>query len=126
MGGNTAVNGMVYTRGSPGDYDHWRDLGNPGWGFQDLRPYFDKSIEYLGAGSGPLSEERRRTTTGVTSASKAAAKELGIKELPDFFAGIGIRPVVMVTKKGVRHRLRGFSDACHRQAQTSRGDPCSC
>jgi len=103
MGGNTAVNGMVYTRGSPGDYDHWRDLGNPGWGFQDLRPYFDKSIEYLGAGSGPLSVERRRTTTGVTSASKAAAKELGIKELPDFFAGIGIRPVVMVTKKGVRH-----------------------
>ncbi|RUT31353.1 hypothetical protein EMQ25_10910 [Arsenicitalea aurantiaca] len=42
MGGSTTVNGMIYIRGQREDYDHWRALGNVGWGFDDLLPYFRK------------------------------------------------------------------------------------
>ncbi|KPP86337.1 MAG: oxidoreductase [Rhodobacteraceae bacterium HLUCCA08] len=41
-GGSTLVNGQIWIRGQPEDFDHWRDLGNPGWGYDDLLPYFRK------------------------------------------------------------------------------------
>ncbi len=43
LGGSSATNAMVYIRGHASDYDHWASLGNKGWGFQDLLPYFKKS-----------------------------------------------------------------------------------
>ncbi|MDK4704011.1 GMC family oxidoreductase N-terminal domain-containing protein [Rhizobium sp. CNPSo 4062] len=42
MGGSTNVNGQIFIRGQREDFDHWRDLGNPGWGYDDLLPYFRK------------------------------------------------------------------------------------
>lgn len=42
VGGGTVVNGMAFDRGSAGDYDLWKDMGNPGWGWNDLLPYFKK------------------------------------------------------------------------------------
>src|SRR6266705_6199524 len=60
LGGSSSINGLLYIRGQPEDYDHWRDLGNPGWGFADVLPYFKKSEDQVrgadvwhGAG-GPL------------------------------------------------------------------------
>jgi choline dehydrogenase len=41
LGGSSAVNGMVYNRGHPLDFDRWRDDGNPGWGWNDVRPHFE-------------------------------------------------------------------------------------
>lgn len=41
LGGSSAVNGMVYNRGHPLDFDRWRDDGNPGWGWSDVRPHFE-------------------------------------------------------------------------------------
>ncbi|CAK5266686.1 unnamed protein product [Mycena citricolor] len=46
MGGGSSVNFMIYTRASPSDYDDWRDLGNPGWGAEDLTPLSNKAESY--------------------------------------------------------------------------------
>jgi choline dehydrogenase len=60
LGGSSSINGMVYIRGQHEDYDHWRQLGNPGWSFEDVLPYFRKAEdqqrgedEFHGVG-GPL------------------------------------------------------------------------
>ena len=43
LGGSSSVNAMVYMRGQPADYNHWRQLGNAGWSYADVLPYFKKS-----------------------------------------------------------------------------------
>ncbi len=54
LGGSSSVNGMIYVRGHPGDYDEWAGLGNEGWGFADVLPYFRKSENNLEHGGGEL------------------------------------------------------------------------
>ncbi|MFM6991964.1 MAG: GMC family oxidoreductase [Rhodoferax sp.] len=47
LGGSSSLNAMVYMRGQHADYDEWRDAGNPGWGWNDVLPYFKKSEDHV-------------------------------------------------------------------------------
>ena len=47
IGGSSAINGMIYMRGQAGDYDHWRQLGLPGWSWDDVLPYFKKHEDHF-------------------------------------------------------------------------------
>ena len=53
LGGCSSINGMLYLRGQAADYDHWRQLGNTGWGWDDVLPHFLKSEDHVD-GAGPL------------------------------------------------------------------------
>ena len=46
LGGCSSINGMIYMRGQAADYDHWRQLGNPGWSWEDVLPYFMRSEDH--------------------------------------------------------------------------------
>jgi choline dehydrogenase-like flavoprotein len=49
LGGGSIVNGMLYDRGSAADYDAWEALGNKGWGWEGMYPFFKKGTEYIPA-----------------------------------------------------------------------------
>ncbi|WP_328537684.1 GMC family oxidoreductase [Streptomyces sp. NBC_00344] len=83
-GGCSSVNALMWVRGSRHDYDGWRDRGNPGWGYDDVLPYFRRSEDYQGAGSGglrgkagPVSVRDHDSPTPLAEAFVAATRELG-------------------------------------------------
>ena len=90
LGGSSSINGLLYVRGQAQDYDHWRDLGNPGWGFADLLPYFKKSEDqargadvWHGVG-GPLAVGDLPEPHPVAEAFIAAGVNVGIPYTRDF------------------------------------------
>jgi choline dehydrogenase len=90
LGGSSAMNGMVYIRGQAQDYDQWRDLGNAGWGYQDVLPWFIKSeTNSLGAGAfhgadGPLKVSSFSKHKPLSQAFLQAAQACGIGANKDF------------------------------------------
>jgi choline dehydrogenase len=111
IGGSSSMNAMIYIRGNPTDYDDWASLGNQGWGFQDVLPYFKKSerqergaSEYHGA-NGPLHVADLRYVNPLTRSFLSAAEELGIAANADFNGatqdGAGLYQVTQ--KNGQRH-----------------------
>ena len=82
LGGSTLINGMIYVRGQPQDYDDWARVGATGWGHADVEPYFRKLEKYEGGGSvrgdaGPLQLEQVRERFPIADAFLAAAGEDG-------------------------------------------------
>ena len=51
IGGSSSINGLIYIRGQPEDYDHWAQLGNRGWSWEDCLPYFRRAERWEGEGS---------------------------------------------------------------------------
>ena len=51
VGGSGSINGLVYSRGQHEDFDDWKALGNPGWGYEDVQPYFRRSERRIGGGN---------------------------------------------------------------------------
>ncbi len=89
MGGSTSINAMIYIRGHRADYDHWRDIGNAGWGYDDVLPYFKVSEnnerlfdEYHGSG-GPLNVAEQTQYNPLTKAFVRSAQEAGLAYNPD-------------------------------------------
>ena len=84
LGGSSSINGMIYLRGQRGDYDHWAQLGNRGWSFDDVLPYFRKSERNergdsaYHRGDGPMSVSDVRTPHRLTKLFVEAAVAAGM------------------------------------------------
>jgi choline dehydrogenase len=90
LGGSSSINGLLYIRGQAEDFDHWRQLGNAGWAYDDVLPYFIRAEDqerrddgYHGVG-GPLAVSDMRIRRKVCDAFIAACEELGIPRNDDF------------------------------------------
>lgn len=111
LGGSSSLNAMIYIRGNRADYDQWNQVGNAGWDYESVLPYFKKAenqergpSEYHGVG-GPLNVADQRSPSPLTEAFVDAATETGLNPNPDFNGpnqeGCGIYQVTQ--KGGFRH-----------------------
>ncbi len=116
LGGSSSINFMFYIRGNRHDYDHWQSLGNPGWSYQDVLPYFKKSehqqrgaSEYHGV-DGELSVTDPISPAVVSQRFIDAAVALGYDYNPDFNGtqqeGAGLYQLTV--KDGKRHSAAAF------------------
>ncbi len=93
LGGCTSVNGMIYMRGQAADFDTWRQMGNTGWGWDDVLPYFLKSEDHHGGdsdmhrGGGEWKVSQQRLEWDILRAVQEGAKEFGIMPRDDFNDG---------------------------------------
>jgi choline dehydrogenase-like flavoprotein len=93
IGGSSAINAMISMRGQAADYDHWRQLGLAGWGWDDVKPAFRRledhflgDSEHHGTGGG-WRIEAARLSWDILDAVGDAAEEMGIPRIPDFNTG---------------------------------------
>ncbi len=93
IGGSSAINAMITMRGQAADYEAWRDSGLPGWGWEDVLPFFrDIEDHYLGesemhGSGGEWRVEPPRVRWKILDAVRDAAEEMGIPKIPDFNTG---------------------------------------
>ncbi len=91
LGGTSSINGMLYVRGNPADYDGWAQMGCRGWSYDEVLPFFRKSETYRGTGDpeyrskgGPLIVEDYRTILDLTHHFVEAAQQAGFAFTPDY------------------------------------------
>ena len=118
LGGCSSINGMIYMRGQARDYDHWAQLGNPGWGWDDVLPYFLKSEDNLAlepsdlhARGGEWRIEKPRISWEILDAFMEAAVQSGLPKVEDFNTGNnqGVGYFHVNQKRGWRwNTSRGF------------------
>ena len=93
LGGSSSINGMIYMRGQAADYDHWRQLGCVGWGWDDVLPIFLRSEDHHAGASeahgagGPLKVSLQRLSWPILDAFRDAAAECGVPKTDDFNRG---------------------------------------
>jgi choline dehydrogenase len=90
LGGSSSINGMLYVRGAPADFDGWAQMGARGWSWDDVLPYFKKSETYAQKGDtevrgqdGPLKVEDYRTILPLTHKFVEGAQQAGFRFNPD-------------------------------------------
>jgi len=90
LGGSSSVNAMIYIRGQAADYDHWRQLGNAGWSYDDVLPFFklaernERLADAFHGSEGPLNVAERPYTNPLSRRFVEAAQQAGIPLNPDF------------------------------------------
>jgi len=125
LGGSGSLNGLLYVRGQREDYDRWQELGNTGWGFDDVLAYFKKSEDqengaddYHGVG-GPLKVSNLRLRREIADRFIAAAEESGIPRNPDYNGANqeGVAYFQQTAHKGFRwSTARGFLGSAKKRA----------
>ncbi len=113
LGGSSSINGMVCGRGLPADYDCWVEAGNPGWGWDDMLPYFKRLEHWTGlpdaarGRDGPLHVRRFEQTDAACASAMQALIAQGVPEVADYCAGIteGVGPTQATQKAGWRHSV---------------------
>ncbi len=90
LGGSSSLNGLLYVRGQPQDYDRWRQMGNPGWGWDDVLPLFkraennERGADEFHGDDGPLAVSNMRIQRPICDAWVAAAQSAGYSYNPDY------------------------------------------
>ncbi|HUC11276.1 MAG TPA: GMC family oxidoreductase N-terminal domain-containing protein [Stellaceae bacterium] len=90
LGGTSSINGMLYVRGNPADYDGWAQMGCRGWSYDEVLPFFKKSENYANGDpayrsrGGPLPVEDYRTVLPLTHRFVEAAQQAGFKLTADY------------------------------------------
>ncbi|WP_334192235.1 GMC family oxidoreductase [Pararhodobacter sp.] len=94
LGGCSSINGMLYLRGQAADYDQWRQMGNTGWGWDDVLPLFKQHEDYAAGEAGEMHGtggewrvENQRLRWQVLDDWAKAAQEVGIPATKDFNTG---------------------------------------
>lgn len=111
LGGSSSINAMIYTRGHRYDYDYWDKLGNQGWSFSEVLPYFQKAENYETETSqyhstgGPINVTSLRYTNPLSHAFVQAGIEIGLGSTDDFNSPepIGVGFYQVNQKNGQRH-----------------------
>ncbi|MCG8671509.1 MAG: choline dehydrogenase [Pseudomonadales bacterium] len=110
LGGSSAINGMIYIRGHKSDYDHWAELGNRGWSYSEILPYFKRSMnqergasEFHGV-NGPLEVEDPKSDNELFDVFVQAGREAGLPYNPDFNGAEqeGVGPYQVTISQGRR------------------------
>lgn len=116
-GGSSSINGMIYTRGHPRDYDQWRQMGLDGWAYADVLPYFKRSealedgADPWHGGDGPLKVSKASTPNPIYSATIEAGGQAGYPLTRDFngFQQEGFGPYQLTIHNGQRwSAARGY------------------
>jgi choline dehydrogenase len=110
LGGCSSINAMIYMRGNPLDYDEWERLGNEGWSWEDVLPYFKKAernergASDLHGGDGPLNVADLRYVNPLTKTWLSAAAEVGLAANDDFNGPVqeGVGLLQVTQKNGAR------------------------
>jgi choline dehydrogenase len=111
LGGSSSVNGNVFVRGDPAEYDNWVAMGCTGWGWRDLLPYFRKLEDYRGGGDdklrgrgGPVTVTRLENFDALAEAWLDASEEVGFQRVADYNDGTyeGAGYLQYSTRRGFR------------------------
>ena len=110
LGGSSSINGLLYVRGQPQDFDHWRQLGNAGWSWEDVLPLFRRAENWEGTPSpergvgGPLNVSENKVDRDIIDAWVDAAAQAGYRRTDDYNRedqeGVGFFQMTM--KNGMR------------------------
>ncbi|MDA0341539.1 MAG: GMC family oxidoreductase N-terminal domain-containing protein, partial [Proteobacteria bacterium] len=117
LGGSSSINGMVFVRGQAQDFDHWAQLGNRGWSYQDVLPLFRKMESYSGGDDefrgrdGPLKVSDPKEGGPIYDAMFAAAAEVGINRNPDYNGAV--QDGVGMTQATIRNGRRMSTAYCY-------------
>ena len=135
LGGSSSINAMIYVRGNRADYDHWAYLGNVGWDYEGVLPYFKKSEDYWGGAGryhgagGPLTVSRIDNPNPLTEAFLDAGRALGFERNDDFAgeSSLGVGLCDLTVSDGRRcSAAGGFPAAGDEPRQSDCGDARAC